>query len=204
MPSRNVVKQYVPDAYYHVYNRGISKQVIYHDQQDYAVFLNLLKRYLDTEPAKDKKGREYESFRGSVELLAFCLMPNHFHLFFYLHDQDAITRLIKAVAGAYTVYYNKKYHRTGPLFQSRYKASHVLNEAYLLHITRYIHTNPKDYMYWSYSSLGDYLGERETSWLQPGLVTSLFGNSVKKYRQFLLDHDDYRDTFELVKPELAI
>src|SRR5690349_16275253 len=139
MPSRNILRQFVPDACYHVYNRGVSRQTIFHESEDYAVFLNLLKRYLDVEPIRDPKGREYSSLRGEVELLAYCLMPNHFHLLFYLHEPDAITRLMRAVTGAYTIFYNKKYKRIGPLFQSRFKASHILDEAYLLHISRYIH-----------------------------------------------------------------
>lgn len=66
MPSRNIVKLFMADQYYHVYNRGAGKQAIYHDDEDYAVFLNLFKRYLDIEPHTDKKGREYEHKREDI------------------------------------------------------------------------------------------------------------------------------------------
>jgi putative transposase len=203
MPSRNILRQFVPDAYYHVYNRGVSRQTIFHEAEDYAVFLNLLKRYLDVEPIRDLKGREYSSLRGEVELLAYCLMPNHFHLLFYLHEPDAITRLMRAVTGAYTIFYNKKYKRIGPLFQSRFKASHILDEAYLLHISRYIHMNPKDYKRAEYSSVHDYVGGRSTTWLQPERVMALFEGDLRKYEKFLEDYEDWKKALEIVKAELA-
>lgn len=203
MPSRNVLKQYVPDTYYHAYNRGVSKQVIYHDEEDYAVFLNLLKRYLDEQPHTDIKGREYEWLRGQVELLAFCLMPNHFHMLFYLQEPDAVTRLMQSVTGAYTIYYNKKYDRVGPLFQSRFKAARILNESYLMHISRYIHMNPDNYKSWSYSSLEDYLGNRHTGWLQHQRITEIFKEQRIDYRVFLSDYEDYKAVLEDVEAQLA-
>ena len=80
MPSRNSRKEYVPETMYHVYNRGHNKDKIFLDDNDYAVFLNLLKRYLSKTVVTDEKGRPYEQLRDEVELVAFCLMPNHFHL----------------------------------------------------------------------------------------------------------------------------
>jgi putative transposase len=157
MPSRNLVKIYISDSYYHIYNRGANKQDIFLEPQDYAVFLNLLKRYLRRQPEKDNKGREYESFYDILELLAFCLMPNHFHLFVYQHRPDAITQLLRGVATSYTGYFNKKYKRTGPLFGDRFKASLINDDDYLLHITRYIHLNAANYKKYEWSSLPYYL-----------------------------------------------
>lgn len=203
MPSRNVIKSYVTDAYYHVYNRGVAKQTIFHEDEDYAVFLNLLKRYLDAQPHKDYKGREYEHLRGKAELLAYCLMPNHFHLLVYLHDEAALTKLIRGVCTAYTGYYNKKYKRVGPLFQGRFKASHILEDSYLTHISRYIHLNPEDYKTWPFSSYQAYMGLQHLEWLQPEKVMDLFESDTAAYDVFLADHKAHREMLKELKYELA-
>lgn len=71
MPSKNRNKIFVSDSYYHVYNRGVEKRIVFKDESDYAVFLNLLKRYLSNEETKDSKGRIYPNYYGRVELIAF-------------------------------------------------------------------------------------------------------------------------------------
>ena len=80
MPNRNIVKLYDADSYYHVYNRGVDKRDIFLDDQDCAVFLGLLKRHLDKKPYIGSQGRNYEWLVNDIEIVAFCLMPNHFHL----------------------------------------------------------------------------------------------------------------------------
>lgn len=202
MPSKNIIKIFAPEQYYHVYNRGVGKQVIYHDDEDFSVFLNLLKRYLDIEPHKDKKGREYEHLRDQVELLAYCLMPNHFHALVYIHDEQAMTKLLRAVCGAYTVYYNKKYDRVGHLFQGAYKASRIDDDAYLQHISRYIHINPKDYKSWPWSSLSAYQGKKQIDWVQPNRITELF-NGPSEYMDFLSDYEGYKISLDELKGQLA-
>ena len=203
MPGRNIIKIFAINNYYHVYNRGVAKQVIFHDDEDYRVFLNLIKRYLDIETHTDKYGRPYEQLRDQVELLAYCLMPNHFHLLCYLNDEQAITRLLRNISCAYTTYYNKKYNRVGTLFQGRYKASRITSDDYLLHISRYIHLNPKDYKQWAYSSLPAYLGKIQTAWLQPTRIMELFKGGPDEYEQFIENNKPNKDILEDLKYELA-
>ena len=157
MPNKNTVKFYDIDAYYHVYNRGVEKRKIFIDDEDYSVFLNLFKRYLDDKPSVDEKGREYDLLMEDVELTAFCLMPNHFHLLLYQLESDGITKLLRAVCSTYTTYFNKKYDRVGPLFQGIFKASRICDESYLLHVVDYIHLNPTEFMSWKWSSLSYWL-----------------------------------------------
>ena len=120
MPGRNLEKIYVEDSYYHVYGRGHNKEVIFREKDDYAVFLNLLKRYLSNKPVQDKKNREYPWLQPEIDLLAFCLMPNHFHALIYQRTPDAMTKLFKSVITTYGMYLNKKYKLLGPVFQSRF------------------------------------------------------------------------------------
>lgn len=193
MPSRNIVKNFDVDEYYHVYNRGVEKRRIYMDDEDYAVFLNLMKRYVSPEPVKDHKGRQYEHLSDRLEIIAFCLMPNHFHLLVYEKDNASLTYFMRAVAAAYTVYFNKKYKRVGSLFQATYKASRISSNSYLEHITRYIHLNPEDYMGWEWSSCSMYLGRKKYEWVHPERITITTKEQHEKYRLFLADIADYED-----------
>ncbi|MFO0971457.1 MAG: transposase [Candidatus Saccharimonadales bacterium] len=203
MSSKNREKIYLEDCYYHIYNRGVAKQVIFHDKQDYAVFLNLLKRYLDREPARDNKGREYDWLHPILELLAFCLMPNHFHLLVYQVEPEAMTRLLRGVATSYTKHYNKRYRRVGPLFQDRFKASMITSDEYLEHVSRYIHLNPRDYMQWEYSSLPYYLGAKQAAWVSPQKILDQFKETHSDYLEFVNDYKDTHDALEKIKHELA-
>lgn len=202
MASRNSRKIYLENTHYHVYNRGVNKRKIFLDDNDYAVFLNLFKRYLSKTPQKDYKKREYPWLYNHIELLCFCLMPNHFHLLVYQMKEDALKNLIKNVCGTYTIYFNKKYKRVGPLFQDRFKAVMVTNDEYLQHITRYIHLNPKEYMHWQYSSLPYYIGAVKADWLQPYRILELFKDN-RSYRMFLDDYEGQKDMLESIKNDLA-
>lgn len=191
MPSKNTVKAYSPFTNYHIYNRGVDRMTIFLDEYDYSVFLNLLKRYLDEKPTKDNKGREYPWLKDDIELLAFCLMPNHFHLLIHqLEDAQAIRKLMQGLMTSYTIYFNKRHKRVGPLLQGRYKASLIESDPYLLHISRYIHMNPEDYESWNFSSLPYYLGNREADWINPENILKLYPKG--KYLQFLKDFEEER------------
>lgn len=201
MPSRHLQKIYAVDAYYHVFNRGVGKRIIFKEDEDYSVFLNLLKRYLGLEPVKDKMGREYPWYHKQIELLAFCLMPNHFHLLVFQKDAMAMSKLMRSLCTAYTMYFNKKYKRVGHLFQDRFKASMISNDAYLQHITRYIHLNPQDYKNWQFSSLPYYFGYKQATWLNPQLILGLFEG--ESYSSFLEDYESHRQMLKEIKSELA-
>jgi putative transposase len=201
MPNKHIIRSYAPESYYHIYNRGVNKQVIFEDKQDYAVFLNIIKRYLDKESYTDIQGRKYSSLKGEIELLAFCLQPNHFHLLVYQLDQDATTKLMRALATSYTIYFNKKYKRVGHLFQDKYRASHITDDAYLLHISRYIHLNPEDYKNWEWSSLPYFIGKKQAGWLNPERIIELFDG--EDYMMFIDDYKNYKETLETIEPVLA-
>jgi putative transposase len=201
MPSKNTVKFYDANTYYHIYNRGVDKRTIFVDEQDYAVFAHLLKRYLGTEPETDSSGREYVRLTDDIQLVAFCLMPSHFHLHVYQIEPEAITALMRAVATSYVRYFNKKYGRVGGLFQGIYKAKEIDSDEYMRHITRYIHLNPGDYLSWNWSSLNSYLGYVAMDWIHPELMLD-FGDP-EKYLRFLADHKDYKEHLEEVEARLA-
>lgn len=201
MPSRNLEKIYLGESFYHIYNRGVNKRRIFLDDEDFTIFLNLLKRYLNKEPATDKNGREYDWLYKEMELLAFCLMPNHFHLYIFQHTPEAMTRLLRGVGTSYAGYFNKKYKRSGHLFQDRFKASMINTNSYLIHVSRYIHLNPDDYRSYKWSSLPYYLGKKHAEWIKPDRILELFEND--EYSKFVNDYESQKEILDHLKDELA-
>ncbi|MFZ2544356.1 MAG: transposase [Candidatus Saccharimonadales bacterium] len=132
MPTRNRVKIYVPNTYYHLYNRGWNRSLIFEEDDDYHYFESLLARHLSPEPVEDSKGRQYRWLRDEIQLNTYCLMPNHFHILIYQTDAQAISKLMNSVLTAYTMYFNKKYKRRGSLFESTFKAVPIINDSQLI------------------------------------------------------------------------
>lgn len=100
MPSRNVLKIDVSEHYYHIYARGASRQDIFLEPADYYIFLELFRRYLSPEDIRDSAGIPYAKLGDDIELLCYCLMPNHFHLLAYQVNQGAMSRLMRGVMTA--------------------------------------------------------------------------------------------------------
>ena len=204
MPTRNAIKQYLPNSYYHVYSRGVNKRKIFLDDEDYAFFLSLLKRYLSPKPVPRPKHPPYRSFSQEIDLLTFCLMPNHVHLFVRQHENEkALQEFMSAVMTSYSRYFNQKHNRLGPLFQSRYLASRISNDSYLMHISRYIHLNPRQWREYPYSSIKYFQGRAFAEWFNPTHVVELFDNDPLKYLAFVSDYEDYKRSLELIDLDIA-
>ena len=195
MPAKNAIKIYVENSYYHIYNRGVEKRTIFEDLQDYKVFLNYLKEYLSPPPNPEDFRKEVafkgQTFKGlprlvknyfkEIELVAFCLMPNHFHFLIKQITKYCLRGFMQSLLTRYTAYFNKKYDRVGSLFQGRYKAVMVKDDRQLLVLSRYIHRNPLEIntnLVESFSSYADYLGLRKTAWLKPDIVLDFFNKEV--------------------------
>lgn len=203
MPSRNIVKEFADGQYYHLYNRGVEKREIFQDTQDYKVFLGLLRKYLTGEN-RNKNNRHPIKYLGDdVQLLAYCLMPNHYHLLLYQAQASGVTELLRRVSTGYVMYFNKKYGRVGSLFQGIYKASLVDKDEYLHHVSRYIHLNPKDYKNWQYSSVEYYAGNKKAVWLKDEPILELFENNRKTYFDFLDNYQEHKEELDSLRWQLA-
>lgn len=203
MPSRNILKQDVMYSYYHVYARGNNQQAIFIDDADYRFFLSLIRRYLSIDDAYNQRGIGlYKNLRDDVELAAYCLMSNHFHLMLYQINQKGMSSLMRRVMTSYSQYFNRKYKRRGPLFESRYRASRVTTDTYLLHISRYIHLNPSSWRDYSFSSLRYYLDNAHASWITTHHINRLF-TSQDEYQKFLEDYQETNDQLKFIRHELA-
>lgn len=202
MPSRNVLKTNAPDSFYHVYFRGANRARIFREAADYEKMLSLFARYLSLHEAKNSAGVSFPNYAGKVDLIAFCLMPNHVHLFLYQYQMDDMTDFMRSLLTSYSMYFNKKYKRSGPLFESRYKASRIDEEEYYQHITRYIHMNPRDWLAYEYSSLPYYLQQVSDDWIKPDRILEMF-SGPEDYLEFLQDYRQNKEVMEILKHELA-
>jgi putative transposase len=146
---------FVKGEYYHIYNRGNSKQVIFHDDDDMARFQDLL--YILNKPERvdiraTKRGGvssentpdEGKTFANTtlVAIGSYCLMPNHFHILITPLVDDSVSKFMQKVSTAYSMYYNKKYKHSGGLFEGKFKAKYIPDDRYLKYLFAYINLNP--------------------------------------------------------------
>ena len=146
-------EQFVEGEYYHIYNRGVDKRSIFSDDRSRLRFLHglyVLNNFLDIPPSPRfdiiaLEPREVlKPIEPYVEVVAGCLMPNHYHLMVMQKRDGGISKLIHKLGSSYTHYFNKRYERTGALFESTFKAKHVDRHNYAVYLTEYIHLNPLD------------------------------------------------------------
>lgn len=203
MPARNSLKTYSSDTFYHLYNRGVEKRTIFQDQQDFSVFLSYLRDYLSPKneshlreiiasPNTNNKDKDraikymlLKNYSGLIDLVCYALMPNHFHLLVLQH-KPSINRFMNSLNTRYGMYFNRKYNRTGALFQDVYKAVAIESDEQLLHLSKYIHLNPIKLNHLKPSewekvilpfSLPEFLGTRNTNWIKPKHILEYFSKS---------------------------
>lgn len=215
MPAKNRIKTYLENAYYHLYNRGVEKRIIFLDQQDYSVFLSYLKSYLLPKNVEELRKRlsdqslslkekyvllkllALNNFADEITLLAYCLMPNHFHFLLKQKSAGAIDSFMNSLATRYTIYFNKKYKRVGALCQGVYKAVLVDSDEQLLELSRYIHTQAIPNQP---SSLPEYLGQRKTEWIHSQEILSYFSktNRSLSYENFMKQSQNFEPIYKIL------
>lgn len=195
----------VTDEIYHVYNRGDQKQVLFRNDRDYARMLFALLYFQSPKSFRNIK-RKVDVFmhEGSfgvdgkkvvddrhVELINFCLMPNHFHLTVKNVASKGISSYLQRLQNSYGRYFNTKYDKTGYVFEGPYRSKHVSTDVQLQYLSAYIHKNPKEltgekkYSQYQWSSYTDYLTENRWGDLL-ALDVILDGySSVNQYQEFV-------------------
>ncbi len=156
---------------FHILNRGVDKRDIFLDDQDYTRFIHDLFEFNDVEAVlnlnRSFNGGQLMDLRNPsirkprkfiVEILAFCLMPNHFHLMLRQKEDGGITKFMRRLGIGYANYFNQKYERSGTLFQGRFKSILVTEENHFIHLPYYIHFNPLDLIEsdWRTGKINDY------------------------------------------------
>ena len=210
MPFRTTLL--VNDQFYHVYNRGVEKRVIFSSRRDYSRFLKAMQYYQVQGPKPKfsnyikKKAFELDTKKRIVEIIAYCLMPNHFHALIKQIQDNGVSEFMGKISNSYTKYYNTKYNRVGPLLQGQFKAVFIEDDNQLVHVSRYIHLNPlvsylvKDLKTYEFSSYNEY-AQGSQLFCSKDIILNFFKSS-RDYQQFVLDQTDYGLQLERIKHKL--
>ena len=191
MPARNTIRLYTSDTYYHIYNRGVEKRIVFQDVSDYKMFLYYLFVYLAPKDIVEKTYPDLKialrngNFFNKVTLHSYVLMPNHFHLLAHQTEKEYLTKFMRRITNAYTTYFNSKYERVGSLFQGVFKCANIETYEYLLQLSKYIHLNPipilhpsqkiEDYLWSSYRI---YLKLQKTSYIHSSFILNFFSKLI--------------------------
>lgn len=193
------------NEYYHIFNRGTDKREIFSSFQDYERFLLSMNLLNDANDGLMIEWRDYKKsnpiatldsflklgFRKRyplVEIIAYCLNPNHYHFILKQITDKGIEKFLHKIGVSYTKYYNAKYKRNGSLFQGAYKTILIDSNEYLLHLSAYVNKNNFIHGYsnnnWKYSSLPDYLDEKNSELISKKIILDQFKNN-DEYNDFL-------------------
>lgn len=174
---------FLPNNYYHVYNRGVNHTPIFKTDDNYVFLLHRIKEYS-------------EKYR--ISMIAYCLMPNHYHMLVRQDSEHSLSVFIQAVFNSYTKAFNKAFDRTGTLFEGPFQAIHIDNDSYLIHLCRYIHRNPLEAKLvsnpgeWLYSNYPEWL-TRRSGFLVDNLFVREHFPSPREYEQFVIDYEPPQD-----------
>lgn len=182
---------------YHIYNRGVDRRTIFHSPNHFQRFVNTIDRILSTGSATPRPVYDQsQALNRHIDILAYCLMPNHYHFLIRQSQNVGITRFMQQLNTSYTKYINLNLHRTGHLFEHTFKAKHIESEDTLLHVSRYIHLNPllahlvPSAQEYEWSSLPEFLGRRPRQFITPDDILSHFPNPAA-YEHFVSDQIEY-------------
>ncbi len=176
MSRRNI--QFYPGGYYHIFNRGCDREPIFRSNENYVFLLQRVKKYFEP---------------NIVTVIAYCLMPNHYHFLLRQEGEKPVGDLIQLVFNSYSKAFNKMYNRKGTLFEGKYKSIRVDEENYLIHLCRYIHRNPleaglvSDLKDWAFSNYLEWIDKRKGSLVDRAFVQSRFPSPLD-YQQFVLEY----------------
>ena len=211
----------VTNEYYHVLNRGVASQPIFSSKRDYRRIIATIFYYQNKEVplkyskflrlAKKKRTEILENLKirkkYRVEIICYCLMPNHIHLLLKQAIDEGISRFMSDLTNSYTRYFNTKNKRKGPLFEGKFRAIRVETDEQLLHLSRYIHLNPyssyvvKDFKKledYPYSSFQEYIQKTDVDFCNKKIILGQFQNSAS-YKNFILNQAEYQRELEKIK-----
>ena len=208
--------EFANDEYYHIYNRGVDKRAVFLGEEDYGRFLIGMKEFnrkdvigsLYEKYLREKKMTEIERKNGSstsimevelpffplVEIICYCLNPNHYHLILKQSEEKGIEKFMHKLGTSYTKYFNHKYSRSGSLFQGRYKSIHIDSNDYLLYLSAYLNANNFIHGYsekpddWAYSSYLDYVDKRAGKLCKKEIILAQFDHNFSEYEKYITDN----------------
>jgi len=203
-------EQFEEGQFYHIYNRGVDKRRVFLDDRDKTRFINtlyILNNFLNIPHRFDvvdlKPLDLLTPIKPFVDIVAGCIMPNHFHLMLSPRSKKGVSSFLHKVGTSYSMYFNIRRERTGRLFESVFKAKHIDRHEYANYLTQYIHLNPARLFSGSlkteevltklanyqWSTLPDYLGKKSrfSPIISGNFRTEILGLDVKEYEQMVTD-----------------
>jgi putative transposase len=178
--------------YYHIYNRGVDKRQIFVSNSDYIRFITVLREFNDPAPigslylrryldAKKCNPKPYRASDCLVEIIAYCLCFNHYHLILKQIAENGISKFMQKVGLGYTNFINRKYKRTGGLYGGKFKSVHISSNSNLLRLSSYVNCNSEIHMIadaenWVWSSYQDYIGKRNGNLCAKEIILNQFKN----------------------------
>jgi hypothetical protein len=184
--------------HYHVFNRGVDKRQIFFDKRDIERFLLSIKSFNSVKTigsihesryGKPRLGDLVSKNEKLIEIVSYCILPNHFHFILKQVSEKGIEKFMHRLSLGYSMFFNKKYKRTGSLFQGTYKAHHVASNEYLLHLSAYVNLNGFVHKKWGgdlsfvRSSWKEFMGGTSEDISEKSIILSQF-SSTDEYRQF--------------------
>lgn len=190
-------RKFINGEFYHVYNRGTDHRSIFASQFDVKRFLQSLEEFNTTKPAGslyaisflESNVRLQRKKKRLVNIIAYCLNPNHFHLILQQVNKNGISEFLKRLTGGYAWYFNNKQKRSGVLFQGKFKAKHIDSNEYLLHLSAYVNLNNHVHKLsgptakLSVSSWDEYIGNTTTALCKKDIILEQFSD-VEEFKEF--------------------
>lgn len=213
MPGR--ITPLANGEYYHIFNRGSEKRDIFSQTRDFKRFAQTFYYYQFTGPKisfskfakSDLNSFKPHNDKKLVEIICYCLMPNHFHFLVKQLKDNGISIFLSQLSNSYTKYFNTKYNRVGPLLQGAFKAVLIENDEQLLHVSRYIHLNPV--VSGIVKNLDEYLWSSYKEYTQSTVDKICFKEEIlnffpsqEKYKEFMEDQIEYGEILESIRHQL--
>jgi putative transposase len=188
MPSRNAT--FDIGSTFHIYNRGCNREKIFFEDDNYIFLLKKIKKY---------------SVEFDISVLAYCLMPNHYHMALRQNAEKQISKCVQLIFNSYVKAINKKYKRSGTLFEGKFKSVEIYDDKSILFVCRYIHRNPIDDKLvskieeWKYSNYLEWINQRDGKLIDKSFVKKYFPKP-ELYSKFVLNYySDKQAAFEIRK-----
>lgn len=220
MPSRYDV--FYNGGIYHIYNKTIDSRRIFSDEicQEFINTFCYYRSDLSSKlrcslfkqlPENIYRSRWEEIFYQKsfiVDILSFCLIPNHFHFLIKQLKEKGVIRFMSNISNSLTRYYNIKNQRKGPLFLPQFKSKRILSQEHLIYVSRYVHTNSyahgivkniEDIFGYPYSSIKSFVSLVNNLKINTDKVMFSFGNNGQKYKEFILKNAEDQKMREMVK-----
>ncbi len=205
--------KFIEGEIYHVFNKSISGYGIFKDLDNSQRFLNVFEYYNDSLITKcfsqftKRKKFDYQNIiyplnNSFCKVLSYCIMPDHYHFLLKILKNNSLSKFFNNVENSYTRYFNTKFNRKGPLWQSPFKSVEIKSNEQLLHVSRYIHLNPTtSYLAdkpedWIFSSYNDFISDKK---VLKTYIKEISIDNTESYKQFVENNIEYQRELKHIK-----